>query len=182
MSEIKYKIEFMEKFEVKPNEKLIGLISDTHIPTRAKNIPEKVFEIFRNVDLILHAGDWVSIKVLGELEKIAKVIGVRGNMDWDEIRLPKINYVKVFKWKIGLTHDAGIFGTEKMKRIANENNFDVLVFGHTHNQFLMKDENGRIYVNPGSVTNPLPPFVVKPSVALLKVSRDKINVTFISLK
>ena len=53
---------------------LIGLISDTHIPDRAREIPQKVFETFDNVDLILHAGDLTSPKVIEELEKIAPQI------------------------------------------------------------------------------------------------------------
>ena len=50
---------------------LIGLISDTHIPDRAKEIPEKVFEAFSEVDLIMHAGDLTSPKVIDDLEQIA---------------------------------------------------------------------------------------------------------------
>jgi putative phosphoesterase len=60
---------------------LIGVISDTHIPERANTIPEIVFEIFKEVDLILHAGDLVSLEVRDQLEKIAPTICVQGNMD-----------------------------------------------------------------------------------------------------
>ena len=60
---------------------LIGLISDTHIPDRAKEIPEKVFEAFSEVDLIMHAGDLTSPKVIDDLEQIAPVMAIQGNMD-----------------------------------------------------------------------------------------------------
>ncbi|MDI6807100.1 MAG: metallophosphoesterase [Candidatus Aenigmarchaeota archaeon] len=181
---VKSNIEFVKEveFEKKAGEKWIGLISDTHMPSRTKDIPPKVFEIFRKVDLIIHAGDFVSIDVLRELEKRAPVIGVHGNMDFGEVRseLPEINYVEILGRKIGVVHDAGIFGTEKMKRIARENNFDILVFGHTHRQFLMEDE-GRIFINPGSPTNPLPPFLIKPSIALLKIDEKKVEVFFVEI-
>ena len=60
---------------------LIGLISDTHIPDRARELPEKVIEAFENVELIIHAGDLTSPKVIEELENIAPVMAVQGNMD-----------------------------------------------------------------------------------------------------
>ena len=61
---------------------LIGVISDTHIPYRATNIPKKVFEEFKDVDLILHAGDIEELSVLDELKKIAPVKAVNGNCDY----------------------------------------------------------------------------------------------------
>ena len=48
---------------------LIGLISDTHIPDRARELPKNVISSFENVDLILHAGDLTSTKVIDELEQ-----------------------------------------------------------------------------------------------------------------
>ena len=65
--------------------KIIGLISDTHIPKRAMCIPQRVFEIFKNVDFIIHAGDLVELTVIDELEQIAPVLAVHGNMDGPEV-------------------------------------------------------------------------------------------------
>ena len=59
----------------------IGLISDTHIPHDAKAIPPQVKEVFRGVDLILHAGDIYLSSVLDELEEIAPVLAARGDDD-----------------------------------------------------------------------------------------------------
>ena len=56
---------------------LIGLISDTHIPDRAKVLPQKVMEAFSEVELILHAGDLTSPKVIEELETIAPVMAIQ---------------------------------------------------------------------------------------------------------
>jgi putative phosphoesterase len=157
--------------------KIVGLISDTHIPSRAKSIPRKVLEVFEKVDYIVHAGDLVQLSVIDELEQIAPVLAVYGNMDGPEIRgkLQKINTLKIFEWKIGVTHDPGaLFGLSKMRELARQNDFNVLVYGHTHNSSIKWEEN-ILYINPGSPTNPLPPFVTKPSVALLKITQEKIT-------
>ena len=60
----------------------IGLISDTHIPEAGPDMPAQVYEAFRGVDLILHAGDMHIIDVLDWLEGIAPVLGARGNGDY----------------------------------------------------------------------------------------------------
>ena len=156
--------------------KTVGLISDTHIPVRAKNIPKKVLEVFEKVDFIIHAGDLVQLSVIDELEQLAPVLAVYGNMDGPEIRgkLPKLNSVKIFDWKIGVMHDTGaLFGMRKMREIAKKNDFNVLVYGHTHNSSI-KWEGKTLFINPGSPTNPIPPFITKPTVALLEMTKKKI--------
>ena len=156
--------------------KVVGLISDTHIPVRAKEIPREVFKVFENVDYIVHAGDLVALSVVDELEQLAPVLVVYGNMDGPEVRgkLPKISSFRVFDWKIGVTHYPGArFGSGRLREIAKTNGFDVLVFGHTHSSSI-KWERDLLLVNPGSPTNPNPPFIVKPSVGLLRISKERI--------
>jgi len=156
--------------------KIVGLISDTHIPTRAKEIPKKVFEIFEKANYIVHAGDLVDLSVIDKLEQLAPVLAVYGNMDGPEVRgkLPKINFVKVLDWKIGVIHDPStMFGLGKMKEIAKQNSCNVLVYGHTHNPNI-KWEEKTLFINPGSPTNPIPPFVSKPTVAVLKINKESI--------
>jgi len=163
--------------------KTVGLISDTHIPARAKNTPKKVFEVFEKVDFIVHAGDLVQLSVIDELEQLAPVLAVYGNMDGPEIRgkLPKLNSVKVFDWKIGVIHDPkALFGMGKMREIAKQNDFNVLVYGHTHNSSI-KWEGKTLFINPGSPTNPIPPFIAKPTVALLRMTKEKITPEIIQI-
>lgn len=157
--------------------KVVGLISDTHIPTRAHAIPPRVFEVFVGSNLIMHAGDLIQLRVLSDLERLAQVVAVYGNMDEPDVRerLPKTGSVEVYKWKIGVIHNPGaLWGTRRMKRIAKQNNLDVLVFGHTHRP-VFKWEEGILFINPGSPTNPLPPFLTKPTIALLKVTKEGIE-------
>ena len=157
--------------------KIVGLISDTHIPSRARVIPPKVFEVFHEAMLIVHAGDFTQFSVLKDLEQLAPVVAVSGNMDEPVVqeKLPKMNSVDVEGWRIGVTHKLGVVhNLPKMRRVAEQNNFHVLVCGHTHRPFI-KREGNIWFINPGSPTNPIPPFVVKPTVCLLKVSGDKIE-------
>jgi putative phosphoesterase len=164
--------------------KTVGLISDTHIPVRAKNIPKEVFKIFENADFIVHAGDLVELSVIDALEQLAPVLAVCGNMDGPEIRgkLPRMNSFKMFDWKIGVVHDPGaLFGMGKMREIAKQNGFNVLVYGHTHNSSI-KWEGDTLFINSGSPTNPIPPSIIKPTVALLKVMKDKITPEIIQIQ
>ena len=161
--------------------KTVGLISDTHVPKRARVIPKRVFEIFENADYIIHAGDLVELAVIDDLEQIAPVLAVHGNMDGLEVTsaLPRFNSLKVFDWKIGVVHDRSILdGKDKIAEIGGQN-FDVFVHGHTHSADVRWE--GRIlYVNPGSPTDPSS-VMTKPSVAVLKITRENISPQIIEL-
>ena len=72
-----------------------------------------------------------------------------------------MNSFKVFDWKIGVMHNPGaLFGTGKMRQVAKLNGFNAMVYGHTHNASV-KWEGDVLLVNPGSPTNPAPPFIAK---------------------
>jgi putative phosphoesterase len=162
--------------------KTIGLISDTHVPKRARCIPKKVFEIFQDVDYIIHAGDLVELAVVDELEQLAPVLAVHGNMDGLDIMgaLPRINSLKVFDWKIGVMHDPNVlYGLSKMRELAKHHGFNVFVYGHTHIASI-KWKDKILYINPGSATNP-ESFKNRPSVGLLKVTEQAITPQIIEL-
>lgn len=163
--------------------KKVGLISDTHVPARARNLPPKVFEVFKDVELILHAGDLTVLSVVDELSRTAEVLAVHGNMDSEEVRrkLPALASVEVCGWKIGVVHDAGaLFGKKRMRSLARKHGFNVLVYGHTHHTKLFW-EKAVLYINPGSPTFPLPPFFNKPTVAVLKITSEKITPEVITI-
>jgi putative phosphoesterase len=156
-------------------EKIIGVISDTHVPVRARVIPQAVFKAFENVDYIIHAGDLVEISVVDELEQIAPVLAVHGNMDGSEVAgaFPKLNSLKTMDWKIGVIHDLRPGLGNQTDDLVRENGFNVLVYGHTHSSSA-RWVGTTLFLNPGSPTNPEPPFLSKPSVALLKITKEKI--------
>jgi hypothetical protein len=162
--------------------KFIGLISDTHIPKKALGIPKRVFDIFSNVDFVVHAGDLVELAVIDELEQIAPVLAVHGNMDGPDVcnALPKLNSLKIFNWKIGVIHDPDNYQKSgKKSDIVKENGFNVLVSGHTHVSRI-KWEKKELYINPGSPIDPAS-FLYKPSVGLLKVTKETILPQIINL-
>ena len=162
--------------------KAIGLISDTHVPKRALSIPHRVFEVFQNVDFIIHAGDLVELSVIDELEQVAPVLAVHGNMDAQEVSeaLPVLNSLKIFDWKIGVMHDPSVLQSSgKMEEIAKKENFNVFVYGHTHAPRI-KWDGETLCINPGSPTDAAS-FLNKPSVALLKITKKAITPQIINL-
>lgn len=162
--------------------KIVGLISDTHIPKRAHCLPKKVLEIFEKTDYIIHAGDLVELAVVDELEQIAPVLAVHGNMDGMDIAgaLPRLNSLKILDWKIGVMHDPDIaFGFNRIRELVRENDFDVFVYGHTH-VASVKWEGKTLYVNPGSPTVPAS-VMGKLSVGMLKITKETITPQIIEL-
>ena len=159
---------------------LIGLISDTHIPERADKIPEKVFEIFKDVEMIMHAGDLVSRDVLEELENVAPTICVQGNMDrMYGQKLPKREKIRVENFTFGLDHGE-VYprgDTQQLKYIGMEMGVDVLVTGHTHTPFI-KELDKMVLLNPGS---PTVPRLSDPTVMLVKVHQNDLDARIIKL-
>lgn len=72
-------------------EMTIGVLADTHLPYRLKTLPQRVFEIFADVDLILHAGDVDKIDYLADLAALAPLQAVRGNIHFSDFSLGGIN-------------------------------------------------------------------------------------------
>ena len=136
---------------------IIGVISDTHIPDRAKEIPQKVLEEFKKVDMVIHVGDFVDLSVLDELKLVCnKVFAVWGNMDPDEIKqiLPQKEILKVEKFRIGVMHGCGAPNKlmDLMEVTFASDNVDIIIFGHSHYSVNEK-RKGVVYFNPGSVTD-----------------------------
>ncbi len=157
---------------------LIGIISDTHIPVRTDSIPQRVFEVFKDVDMILHCGDIEIKSVVEELEKIAPVIAVHGNCD------PYIGYntheiIEVEDVKIGLTH--GVVypkgDTQQLYYLARELDVDILVSGHTHKP-MIQQEGEVLLLNPGSPTQPR---LSEPSVMLLEINGKEVDAEVVKI-
>ena len=149
----------------------LGLIADTHIPTRARELPARLSEIFRDVDHIIHAGDYVNYSVIEELQKIAPMTGCYGNMDPTILKnkLTKVATLKIENLVIKVIHDLG-WGS-RIKKLQKSGQFDVLVYGHTHKPSIKKEKN-LILINPGSATNA---FRTSNSVGILYITPENID-------
>lgn len=150
----------------------IGVISDTHIPRAATELPGRIYSEFKNCDLILHAGDLVELSVLDKLKAVAAVKAVYGNMDDRKVRqaLPEKEVIDIKgKFKIGMIHGRGA-PTNLIKTVAGEfNNVDVIVFGHSHSP-VNKRINGVLFFNPGSPTDKV--FAAYNSFGILEVNNE----------
>lgn len=131
----------------------IGVISDTHIP-HFKKIPAAVWEHFAGVELIIHAGDLSILSVVSELENIAPVVAVQGNVEEDEVmlKLPIKREITVGYCRIGIVHILG--DSHNRVQVARHEfpNARCVVYGHSHipdNQ----EHAGQLLFNPGSATD-----------------------------
>lgn len=150
----------------------IGVISDTHIPERADRIPAQIFKDFKGADLILHAGDILELKVLKDLEKIAPVKAVYGNMDPLEVRnaLAEKEIINIGKFKIGLIHGWGHPAKLiDMVKVKFNEKLDVIVFGHSHNP-VNEVRDGVLFFNPGSPTDKV--FSTVNSYGILEINEE----------
>lgn len=136
--------------------KEIGVVSDTHIPKIASDLPSKVYEYLKHVDFIIHAGDFIDNFLFKKLRNIGDLIAVRGNMDCKNLKskLPTSQVVNIEGYKIGITHGSG-FPKETINNVKFEftgKDLDMIIFGHTHNA-IEKVEDDTIFLNPGSPTD-----------------------------
>ena len=163
---------------VKPRGRIerIGVLSDTHIPARARCLPAELFERLQGVDLILHAGDLVDESVLLELAALAPVEAVAGNMDPPHLQelLGRKKLLQLGGLQIGMIHGDGWRGTvlQRARDAFEEIKPQAIVFGHSH-QPLCRRFGGTLLFNPGSPVDPRR--ARRPSYGLLELSRDGIT-------
>lgn len=127
-------------------------IADTHIPRRAKALPENLLPHLKRADLILHAGDLMELRLLDELATYAPVKAVRGNLDPPDAGLPETHEFEFGGVPIAMIHDSG---PKKGRRKRMRRRFPkarAIIFGHSHIPWL-EDEGGLLLLNPGSPTD-----------------------------
>lgn len=124
----------------------IGIISDTHGLLRPQ-----VFEVFRGVEHILHAGDVGPASLLDELAALAPVTAVWGNTDgWDiRERVPEIASVDLAGARVVVMHGHQVGSPTPSAVAAAQPGAHLVVFGHSHRP-LIKRLEGVVAVNPGS--------------------------------
>ncbi len=133
----------------------IGVLADTHMPTRARELPVSVIRGLHDADLILHAGDITTRDALEHIRKVGPpVLAVRGNQDAPDLAfaLPIQRVVTVGEWRIGMTHGDGNWGTTAERARRAFTKVDCVIFGHSH-QPMNETVNGVLMFNPGSSTD-----------------------------
>jgi len=152
---------------------VVGLISDTHGLVRAD-----VHRALAGVELILHAGDVGGDEVLDELELIAPVLAVYGNTDAPgDPRLAASIERTIGGLRIHVSHGHEL-GSPTPKKLLENYAADVIVYGHTHQQFV-SHADGRLVVNPGAAGPRR--FKLEPSVARLTITAGRSDVTLVPL-
>ena len=158
-----------EKIQVK-NSYLVGIISDTH-----GHLPQSTSHVFKDVDLIVHAGDIGDPDIIDALRKIAPTMAVRGNMDMGQWarQLPQNETVNIGSKTLCVIHDVYHLDID-----AKAHGCHVVIFGHTHKPQVEKRQ-GVLYVNPGSAVQPR--YGYPPSAALLEINNATVHARLVEL-
>jgi putative phosphoesterase len=132
------------------------VIADTHVPKRARDLPAEVWSAVESSDVVIHAGDWVELSLLDELEsKARRLIGVYGNNDHGALRerLPEVARVEIEGVRFGVIHETGPAKGREARCAPRYPDLDVLVFGHSHIPWDTTTATGLRLLNPGSPTD-----------------------------
>jgi putative phosphoesterase len=140
------------------------VISDTHGMLR----PE-VFDVFREVDHILHGGDVGKWEVVTDLEALAPVTAVYGNVDGSELRarLPRVATVRLDGFDIVVTHGDQFGSPRPLDLYEAFPRADIIVFGHTHRPLLELVDKTVTVMNPGGAGAAR--FGLTPSVGIMEL-------------
>ena len=134
----------------------IVLIADTHVPRRARDLPAQLWTDLIAADVVVHAGDWVDVDLLDQLEhRCRRVVGVHGNNDHGVLRerLPEIARADIGGVRFAVIHETGAAKGREDRCAAQFPDVDVLVFGHSHIPWDTTARSGLRLLNPGSPTD-----------------------------
>jgi putative phosphoesterase len=132
------------------------IVADTHLPKRARDLPADVWREVEDADVVLHAGDWVDVRLLDEMEERSRrLVGVWGNNDHGVLRerLPEVARVEVDGVRLAVVHETGPAKGREQRCSTSYDDVDVLVFGHSHIPWDTTTATGLRLLNPGSPTD-----------------------------
>lgn len=128
----------------------IGVISDTH-----KYFDENVKNFLKDVDLVLHAGDFGNIETANKIADFKPLKGVYGNCDGTDIREyhPYIQVLDIEGIKILMMHIGGYPGRYDYRamQLINAHRPDIFICGHSHILKVIYDKKFNcLTINPGA--------------------------------
>jgi putative phosphoesterase len=132
------------------------IVSDTHVPARAKRLSDELWRVLESADLVIHAGDWVSADLLDHMQfRVRRLVAVYGNNDGPALRsrLPEIARVSEAGLRISVVHETGPAAGRSQRCDARFPDSDLLVFGHSHIPWDETTPAGMRLLNPGSPTD-----------------------------
>ncbi|WP_448624851.1 metallophosphoesterase family protein [Geodermatophilus sp. URMC 64] len=132
------------------------VISDTHVPKRARDLPHGVWTAIEAADVVVHAGDWVDVALLDRLEERSRrLVAVHGNNDHGPLRerLPEVARAEIEGLRLAVVHETGDKKGREERCAARFPDADVLVFGHSHIPWDTTAPAGLRLLNPGSPTD-----------------------------
>jgi len=135
---------------------LVVIMSDTHLPVRAKDLPAPLWMMVDEADVVVHAGDWVGVELLDRLEaRSRRLVGVYGNNDGPALRarLPEVAHADLDGVRVAVVHETGQAAGREKRCAARFPDADVLVFGHSHIPWDTVAPTGLRLLNPGSPTD-----------------------------
>ncbi|MBU1998431.1 MAG: metallophosphoesterase family protein [Candidatus Omnitrophota bacterium] len=161
---------------------IIGVVSDTHISNKNEEIPQAIARALKNVDLVIHAGDFTDLSVLDKLNEVCKeVVAVCGNMDniSAKARLPQKKIIQAGSYRIGVMHGFGHPGglIDLLAKEFKDDKVDIIIFGHSHCAY-NKRHKGILFFNPGSPTDKL--FATSNSYGIIEI-KDKIEARIVKI-
>lgn len=132
------------------------MTADTHVPTRARDLPEPLWRAIDAADVVVHAGDWVEVGLLEAMQvRAARLVAVYGNNDGPGLRarLPEFTRVELAGVRLAVVHDTGPATGRERRCEARFPDCDVFVFGHSHIPWDSVTPAGMRLLNPGSPTD-----------------------------
>jgi putative phosphoesterase len=132
------------------------VIADTHVPKRSRDLSHALWAAIEAADVVLHAGDWVDVALLDEIEvRSRRLVAVYGNNDHGPLRerLPEIAKVVIEGIRFAVIHETGDAKGRELRCAARFPDTDVLVFGHSHIPWDTTAPSGLRLLNPGSPTD-----------------------------
>ncbi len=129
------------------------VVADTHVPRRARDLPERVWAEVEAADVVVHAGELATCERLSA--RSSRLVAVRGNNDDQQLRarLPEVARADLGGLRLAVVHETGAAAGRERRMDQRFPATDVLVFGHSHIPWDTTTPRGLRLLNPGSPTD-----------------------------